>query len=285
MKRHVIFLLTLILWTMPGRATPALWQVSDDDTVIHIFGTLHLLEKGTTWASASVTNAFANSDALIVELDDKQMGRAGPLFAEAGKLPLGMHMRDLVGNGIYNDVQRLTKQLDLPADTFANARPWFTGMSLTVIALTKAGYDPASGVDRTLIEEAIRLKKPILGIETAAQQANLFASLTPAQDKAMLIDALRQAQNVKSQMEEMQSAWMEADLETLDQILNGQLDMAEGLGDHLLYDRNRSWAAQMMALLSKPGRFFVAVGTAHLVGEKSLITILHQAGVSVLREQ
>ncbi|MFC4346881.1 TraB/GumN family protein [Kordiimonas lipolytica] len=276
MKRLVLILISIFGLSLQAAAAPALWRVADDDTEVYIFGTLHMLQEGTTWANAGITNAFSTSDALVVELDDRELEKAGPLFQDAGKLPLGMTMRQIVGDGIYNDVRRLARQMDLPADTFQNVRPWYAGMSLTIVSLTKMGYDPASGVDQTLISEALRLRKPILGIETAAQQAGLFAKLTPAQDKALLVDALRQSVNVKAYMTELQSAWLEGDEATLDNLLNGELMKKEGLGQHLLYGRNEDWARQLTALMNKPGRFFVAVGTAHVVGDKSLIMFLSQ---------
>jgi len=276
MLRFIISFCAILIATLPAWAAPALWRMADDDTEVYIFGTLHMLQEGTTWANAGITNAFSTSDALVVELDDRELEKAGPLFQDAGKLPLGMTMRQIVGDGIYNDVRRLARQMDLPADTFQNVRPWYAGMSLTIVSLTKMGYDPASGVDQTLISEALRLRKPILGIETAAQQAGLFAKLTPAQDKALLVDALRQSVNVKAYMTELQGAWLEGDEATLDNLLNGELMKKEGLGDHLLYGRNEDWARQLTALMNKPGRFFVAVGTAHVVGDKSLIMHLSQ---------
>lgn len=285
MRYLAILVILLLSGATSVKAAPALWRMADDDTEIHIFGTLHMLEKGATWANASITNAFSAADALVVELDDRELERAGPLFMEAGKLPLGVSMRQLVGNGIYNDVQRLARQLDLQQDAFQNVRPWFAGMSLTVVSLTKMGYDPSSGVDQALIGEALRLRKPILGIETAAQQVDLFASLTPSQDKAMLVDALRQSANIKAYMTELQGAWLEGDEVTLDRLLNGELMDKESLGDHLLYSRNQMWAGQLSRLMDKPGRFFVAVGTAHVVGGKSLIVFLTRQNHQVERVQ
>ncbi len=285
MKRLAIILLSIFGFSLQAIAAPALWRMADDDTEVHIFGTLHMLEEGTTWANASITNAFSAAEALVVELDDRELERAGPLFMDAGKLPLGVSMRQLVGDGIYNDVRRLARQMDLQENAFQNVRPWFAGMSLTIVSLGKMGYDPSSGVDQALIGEALRLRKPILGIETAAQQADLFASLTPSQDKAMLVDALRQSVNIKTYMTDLQDAWINGDEATLDKLLNGELMQKHGLGDHLLYERNQMWASQLSRLMDKPGRFFVAVGTAHVVGEKSLIVFLTKQNRFIERVQ
>ncbi|NVJ98850.1 MAG: TraB/GumN family protein [Alphaproteobacteria bacterium] len=285
MKRLILITACFFFISFQSVAAPALWRIADDDTTIHIFGTIHILKPNTTWANANITNAFAATDALIVELDEKEISRAGPLFKEAGELPLGQSMRALVGNGIYNDVIRVNRQLDLPPAIFENVRPWFASMSLTVISLTKNGFDLSTGADKILIEEALKNRIPILGIETASQQAQMFAGLNAEQDKALLIDALVQSQNVKSEMDRLHAAWLDGDIETLDTILNGGVMKKASLGDHLLYSRNRDWANKLSLLLQKPGSFFMAVGTAHLVGDNSVQSALENMGIQVAREQ
>lgn len=285
MLRYLLALCAVLLFALHARAAPALWKLADDDTTIHIFGTLHVVEENTAWANARITSAFAASEALVVELDEKELQRAGPLMKEAGKLPLGHAMRQMVGNGIYNDVVRVSRQLDLPANIFENVRPWFAGMSLTVISLTKNGFDPSSGADRMLISEALRLRKPILGIETAAQQAAMFATLTPSQEKIILVDSLVKSQNIKAEMEALHSAWLAGDLAALDTILHSGPMEEANLGEHLIYARNRDWAGKMALLLQKPGKFFVAVGSAHLVGKQSVQVELEALGLKVAREQ
>lgn len=266
-------------------AAPALWHLSDDDTSIHIFGTLHLLSSDTVWENAVISKAFLESDALIPELDDQELTKAGPIFAEAGRLPRTDHLRHHVGSGIYNDVMRLARQLDMPANAFDGARPWFAGMSLTVVSLVKAGFDPASGVDRYLIDRALNLRKPILGIETAEQQAAIFAGLSAAQEKALLVNSLKQSQNVKQEFTSLQTAWLAGDLAALDKILNGSVETVDGLGETLLYARNRDWAHKLALVMQRPGRYFVAVGSAHLVGEQSLIEELTAVGYTPDRVQ
>ncbi len=287
-RNRITALILLAFWLISptkALAAPAMWHLSDDDTSIHIFGTLHLLSSDTTWENAAISKAFLESDALIPELDDKELAKAGPIFADAGRLPRTDHLRHHVGSGIYNDVVRLARQFAMPANTFDGARPWFAGMSLTVVSLVKAGFDPASGVDRYLIDRAVSLRKPILGIETAEQQAAIFAGLSAAQEKALLVDALKQSQNVKAEFAALQAAWLAGDLAVLDTILNGSIETVDGLGEALLYARNRDWARKLSLVMQRPGNYFVAVGSAHLVGEQSLIKELTALGHTPQRVQ
>ena len=47
---------------------PALWSIQDEDTVIHLFGTLHMMNEGVEWATPKIMSAFEASDTLILEV-------------------------------------------------------------------------------------------------------------------------------------------------------------------------------------------------------------------------
>lgn len=277
------FLIIFMAFTQAAHATPALWRVADSDTEIHLFGTLHILSDGMEWLSPEARVAFMDSGALIVELSGEEIDRAGPLFTVAGKLPEGQSLRKLVGNGIYNDVERLSRKLGLPANHFAENTPWFTGLSLTVIGLVKAGYNPASGADKFFIAQAEGMRKPVFGLETAAQQVALFQSLTVQQEKALLVDTLQQNAQLDVYYASMQGAWLSGNVAELDHILNDALAIAPELREKMLSARNRDWADKLMQVLDRPGKFFVAVGAGHLTGDDSVIKLLEGMGVPAAR--
>ena len=288
LRRPMLTASLALLLVFPSQgvsAAPALWRMADEDTEIHIFGTLHVLSSDLTWLTPETQAAFLAADALIVELDGDEIGRAGPLFTDAGRLPQGQSLRMVIGNGIYNDVQRLSRSLEIPADTFANSEPWFAGMSLSVIGLVKAGFDPASGADKYFIAQAEEVAKPVFGLETAAQQVALFENLTIQQEKALLIDTLKQNSQLASYFAAMQAAWVSGNLSALDHILNDALAAAPGLQEQLLTARNRDWADKLSQVMDKPGRFFVVVGAGHLSGGDSLIDLLLARGMIVSKIQ
>jgi uncharacterized protein YbaP (TraB family) len=49
----------------------------------------------------------------------------------------------------------------------------------------------------------------------------------------------------------------------------------------LLVARNRNWMPKLEALFNRPGRAFVVVGAAHLVGPDGLIALLQAKGYRV----
>ena len=50
-----------------AKGRPALWQVSDRDTTIYLFGTIHLLPKDYAWRTPTFDKAVAGSQTLVVE--------------------------------------------------------------------------------------------------------------------------------------------------------------------------------------------------------------------------
>ncbi len=55
------------------QARPALWAVSDADTTIYLFGTIHLLPDNYQWRTPKLDQAVGGSQQLVVEtiVDDK----------------------------------------------------------------------------------------------------------------------------------------------------------------------------------------------------------------------
>ena len=47
------------------------------------------------------------------------------------------------------------------------------------------------------------------------------------------------------------------------------IDMPASVREVLVYKRNRNWAASIRSMLDKPGIFFIAVGSGHLVGKRA----------------
>ena len=265
-------------------ADPALWVVKDDDTTIYLFGTVHVLKPGLSWFDEAVKDAFEKSDEMMLELvmPEDQAAVAKTM------IPLAM---DMTGKTIPS---RLTADelkayraalvsVGVPDVAFDNFEPWFPAMTLSVLPLTKLGYDPEQGAEKLLTKFAKAGNKPVSGLETLEEQLGFFDQLPDTQQVTFLNSVVRDMDKLGPMLDKMVALWAKGDPEGLAVAMNESLAATPELAKPLLYDRNARWADQIKTRMDKPGTVFIAVGAGHLAGEKSVQDYLKARGLTATR--
>jgi hypothetical protein len=184
-------LLALTLAT-PALAHPALWAVKDADTTVYLFGTVHLLPQDTDWHFPGLDKALADSQVLYVEITDDDQANMTALVLRYG-MDMAHPLSGLLTPFDRDRLERAARLADVPGGIAALnlMRPWLAALTLTVAPLTKAGLDPAEGVDKQLRAAMTNAGKPVRGLETAEQQIRFLADLPQAMQLAMLRSTLR----------------------------------------------------------------------------------------------
>lgn len=270
-----------------GPGQPALWTLTDEDTTIYLFGTVHLLRPDLDWRSAEFDAAFAEAGTIFFEVD---------LTSDEGQKAL---MTDFVSRGFYKDGKTLRSVLDeqsapvieaalesvgLPLDAVNAMEPWMTAANLGVMKLQADGYDPNSGVDNVLDAEAKLAGKSFGFLERAKDQADAFDLL----DEDVQIDFLYETALLLDESPQMLDLlvdeWADGDVAGLAAMVASP--EATGMGgdavyQSLLVNRNAKWVPQIEAMLDEPGTVFIAVGAAHLAGPDSVVAMLRDGGYEV----
>jgi uncharacterized protein YbaP (TraB family) len=76
-------------------------------------------------------------------------------------------------------------------------------------------------------------------------------------------------------------AWKNGDAATVERIVLQDLRQEPRMYERLLVERNRTWLPLIEELFARPGRAFVVVGAAHLVGPDGLLALLKARGYAV----
>lgn len=265
-------------------ADPALWVVKDDDTTIYLFGTVHVLKPGLGWFDEAVKTAFDKSDQLMLEivLPEDQTAVAKEM------MPLAIDQSGKTLSSRLDPEQLKAYQAALASLGIAPAQfdmfePWFPAMTLSVLPLTKLGYDPEQGVEKLLTTSAKKAGKPVSGLETLGQQLGFFDALPETQQIAFLNSVVKDLDKLGPQLDKMVAQWAKGDPDALAVTMNESLAATPELAKTLLWDRNARWADQLKARMDQPGTVFVAVGAGHLAGEKSVQDYLKARGLTVKR--
>lgn len=268
----------------PELAKPALWKISDADTTIYLFGTIHLLPQGIEWYHGPVATAFEQSSQLITEIPEVNEGETVALMLKHGTLPQEQSLRGLMSAEEKTKYEAAMTGLGLPPAAFDRYKPWFAAMALAILPLQRKGYALENGIESQLDKRNKSLGRSRIGLETLDFQLGIFNGFAPDVQKTYLFGVIDAMPNITQEIEKMVASWAKGDAEALALTLNAETD-DPALYDALLTGRNRNWAAWIDQRLDQPGVVFVAVGAGHLGGKGSVQDFLDDKGIKTVRVQ
>lgn len=270
----------------PVRASgPALWKVTDEDTTIYLFGTVHALPDGVEWFGGEIADALGASDTIVteIEMDESTNAKMQQLVITTGLLPPETPLRSLLNNeqkAVYTEAMQ---KLGVPVAAFDRFEPWYAGITLTMLPLLQQGYSPESGVEEVLLNHS--RDKTRGALETLEFQLGIFDQLPQESQVTFLTETAQNIDTIKPMLDRMVQEWLEGDADALAALMNDDLS-DEVLADRLLYSRNQNWAEWIdQRLDTTPGTVFIAVGAGHLAGERSVQADLGEMGLTVERIQ
>lgn len=265
-------------------ADPALWVVKDDDTTIYLFGTVHVLKPGLSWFDEAVKDAFDASDELMLEMVmPEDQAAAAKIMMPLAKDMTGTPLPERLNGEQLAAYQAAMIGVGLPANAFDGFEPWFPAITLSVMPLTKLGYNPEEGAEKLLTRYAKDASKPVAGLETLEQQLGYFDTLPEASQVAFLNAVVRDIDKLGPTLDTLVAQWAKGDPVALAETMNESMDETPELAKILLWDRNARWADQIKSRMDRPGTIFLAVGAGHLAGEKSLQDYLAARGLTAER--
>lgn len=272
--------------TTSGPGKPPVWTLQDEDTTIHLFGTVHLLRPDMEWRSPAFEDAFAASDTLVVEIDMTSEDAQAALlrdFVQRGMYQDGETLRAALGANEEAVVEAAFESIGVPLNAMNTFEPWLAAVNLSNMKLQADGYDPASGVESVLQAEARRDGKSLGYLEEISDQADAFDGMSLPTQIDFLYETAILLDEGPRMLDQLVAEWAEGDVAGIGVMVASP----EGVGysreayDALLVNRNARWVPQIEAMLEDPGTVFIAVGAGHLAGPDSVIEMLRGLGYEV----
>jgi uncharacterized protein len=264
---------------------PALWVVRDADSMLYLYGTIHLRKPGARWGGPAAEAALNQAQEVWTELEidaSKEAAMQG-LVVQYG-IDRTRPLSAKIDPARAPQLQAAATKLGMPANGFDMMKPWLASLTLTVVPMVQAGYDPNAGVDRSIDRIARAGGKTMRWFETAEEQLRFFAGVSEPLQLQMLYEALDEINEGPAALAAMEAAWEKGDDRALatEMVAEMARDYPE-LHDVLLKKRNAAWTEVLTRELAGSGVDFVAVGAAHLAGPDSVQAMLRARGVTVER--
>ena len=293
LKRFLAFVgIASAAWAAPlaaraPAAHPALWEVSDPDTTIYLFGTIHLLPPNYQWRTPALDKAIASSDSLFVETIVDPAHPEGirnallSLDRSQGLPPIA----DRVDPSRRPLLESAIAKSGVPRPAFDKMETWAAAFRLLGVQFAQIGLQGEAGVEQTLKDSFAARGKPIGELETNAQQLGFFDVLPEKAQRALLEGSIQPPEAAGKDFDEMIRGWASGDVDAIARTFNHDLAESPELRDVLLKQRNANWSQWIGRRLQQPGTVMIAVGAGHLAGPDSVISLLKRQGYRVKRVQ
>jgi uncharacterized protein len=285
MLKQLLTTLGLMALSAPAQAAPALWSISDGDSVVHIFGSLHVMPMDTEWRTPLFDETLANADQVVFETDIRPaaMAEVGAKAFVRGIYVDGTQLTDVMDEGLEAEVRHQASTLGMPFGPMLAMRPWLAANTLSIAAMAQLGM-VEQGVEFAL-EPEIPADRLVF-LETGDEQIEVLAGAQDDEQIALLQATVEQFDQLPKFVSKLMSHWIGGTPDKLEALF--VMDMG-GLEDRyldrLLLSRNRNWIAPIETMLAENRTNLVIVGAGHLVGAGSVIELLQDAGYSVERIQ
>lgn len=274
---------------------PPFFKVTDESTgaVVYMLGSMHVGKPEATYPQ-TLCDALDECDTLAVEVDIQALEANLMEAAEAMRLmlcPDGKTVKDYMGSDYDKIVQKFTdKGLYSPLYEQYIPALWSSLWSNQMAA--ESGYDANYGTDTLLLSYAKERGKKIDEIETAKEQYQVEANISPELQMLTLNQTLELSKDeIQAQFDLLYNAWRNADMKTLEALASEEGEDAglteeqkaeyEKYYDDMYANRQKKMAEYVMSKLRSGGKTFVVVGAMHYAAPPSIRDILTENGYAI----
>ena len=272
----------------PPAAHPALWKLSDSDTTIYLFGTIHLLPEQYQWRTAKFNQAVESSQQLIVEtiVDPDHPQDFAAAFAQLALSPTPLPpIVDRVSPGKRAALEAALAKIHANPAQLDRVKTWAVGFQLLGLQFAQLGLQGQEGPEIVLRKEFAADHKPVDELETIRQQLSFFDGLSEKAQRDFLEGVLDSPQAMAKEFGAMLSSWSRGDVPMIATVFNADLSGSPELANAMVARRNANWSKWIEQRMAQPGTIMVAVGAGHLAGKGSVIAMLEKDGYRVRRVQ
>lgn len=243
------------LWKVHKDAGPTLW----------LFGTVH--DLGLDGVPPTALAALDGAPRFASELGTSE---ADPdVMRELTRQKSGPGIDQTLPPDDWYDL-RDTLAGTIKEDALRRVRPWYA----LILFDQKVSPKAATSMDVDLGKRAKGHKLAVDALESWEEQMKALDQIVTVAD---LSEAIRARNAMRCEPARLRAAYRTGDLALMMSLL-----VVDRTAEPLLWARNRAWQPKLEAYLANRGAF-VAVGLAHLLGDKGLPAMLAAAGYTVER--
>lgn len=278
-SRFLFFPLALVVATVAtgsNARSASVWKVTGPNGgTIYLGGSIHGLDSTDYPLPAAYNRAFDASSALVIEEDLNVSRRAAEKFYKSGFYPKGDTLKNHVDPRTYEYVRRVFAQAKVPEAEIAKCKPWMLIMML---------WSPSTnslGVEAFLMKRARMNQKPILGLESFREHAEVLSGMSDKQAELVLLETFIPQAPGTDLHAKVLNAWRRGDVDAIARFSREMDRDLPSFGQRLVVERNRNWIPKIERYIRDRHTYFVVAGAAHMGGPNGVLALLRASGYRV----
>jgi len=250
--------------TLADARAACVWKVTGPNGgTIYLGGSVHGLLSTDYPLPPAYNRAFDLSTALVIEDDLNVSRRTTDKFYKTGFYSKGDSLKNHLDPRTYDYLRRVFALMQVSEADVAKCKPWM------LIMMLWSGGTNELGVEGFLIKRARANGKPILGLETFREHAEIISGMSDKQAELVLLQSFIPDASGNDSRKKMLAAWRRGDPNTLAQLERESFRELPSFGERLIAARNRNWIPKIEAYIRDRHPYFVVAGAAHMADDAS----------------
>lgn len=250
-----------------------IWEFTNEfNQQIFLVGTMHVGSSSVFRRKPDLVRLIEKVERVYTETDLDQLNSLSlqrELLIQNGK-----HIKDFMSSGQYGKFKaKLLKMMQLDLDQIGCYQPL---VIQNIISQKMLAEDEMKSLDQYIYELAYSMNKPCLGLESVEEQRKIFRKFSFKSQIVLLKRNLGNLSKFRKQHIKLAKLYSEERIHQLYRITKNGMGMYKDL---LIYERNQIMAERILKLPAADSSL-VAVGAAHLSGEKGILHLISKKGLN-----
>lgn len=260
------------------------YEISHGESKLFLLGSIHAGKPALYPLHSGVEKAYAQADIIAVEvdLDDPLTVKKAQLLLLTSFYPSGETLVKHLSPSVYQKWKKYASQNNISKEWYERFKPWALVMQMGELEIKKSGYDAQWGIDRYFLRKAHTDNKQIISLETIEEQIALLSD--PMHEEKLFEYSIDSSNEFHESLDGMYHLWMIGDEKSFETFLNQQSGADkeyQEIFEKVIERRNIKMAQQIEGLLLSNKKVMVIIGSAHLIGEEGVVSLLKKKGYRI----
>jgi uncharacterized protein YbaP (TraB family) len=261
----------------PSNGKHCLWRVTNASAPVYLLGSIHSMRKNDYPLPPMIEQAMQESQQFYFEYNPAGDDELDKKLAAAAMLPKGVLLKQKINPRTWNFLLAISNRKN---HAWAGLRAW----AIALFVLDYPVYERTSsayGLDNYIIRKARSWKRPMHGLETVDEHANVYAGMSDIESEVYLLEAIVFAHQTDARYREMIKDWKTGNTERLYQLEMPDISDAPGLNPRFLQRRNVRWIPKIEDAIKSGKPTMIVAGAMHFSGPNSVLSMLRGRGYNI----